>query len=178
MLFIPVISLYGIEEHDIGMIAQKLIHEGYTNPYNLPPDQAESILQKIGIDTVPLEDATRKKFHLPTKKKAEPVASAAQPGGELLKDTPKPEAAPEEEDPDAYHLDDKGDIVPDLPKQAWEISAILVKTRGSFAASSLLYNFQVANTEAQAVNPASVMREFFKTFLSRRLWLCSASRYW
>jgi putative ABC transport system permease protein len=163
-LFVPVISLYAIEEHDIGMIAQKLIQAGYTNPYNLPPDQAESILKKIGIDTEPLEDATRKKFHLPTKKKADAVPAAPQPGGELLKDAPKPDAQPDQEDPDAYHLDDKGDIVPDLPKAAWEISAILVKTRGSFAASSLLYNFQVANTEAQAVSPASVMRQFFNTF--------------
>jgi putative ABC transport system permease protein len=66
---------------------------------------------------------------------------------------------------DAYHLDEQGNIIPDLPKDEWEISAILVNTRGAFQAQSLMYRFRVAQPEATAVNPASVMREFFDTFL-------------
>ena len=69
-------------------------------------------------------------------------------------------------DPDAYHLDDKGDIVPDLPPEEWEISAMLVQSRGGFQAQQLMYNFRVIDDRATAVNPASVMREFFNTFLS------------
>ena len=47
----------------------------------------------------------------------------------------------------------------------WEISAILVKTRGAFNADALMYTIN-NGVEAQAVNPASVMRQFFDTFLA------------
>jgi len=75
----------------------------------------------------------------------------------------KPEE--EGEDPDAYHLDEHGDIVPDLPQDEWTISAILVQSRGGFQAQQLLYNFKVIDDRAAAVNPATVMREFFQAFL-------------
>jgi putative ABC transport system permease protein len=52
-----------------------------------------------------------------------------------------------------------------VPQEMWEISAILVKTRGPWAADSLMYNINNGN-EAMAVNPASVMRQFFDTFLA------------
>jgi putative ABC transport system permease protein len=89
--------------------------------------------------------------------------------GELLKTAtkpPTPEKADEGEDPDAYKLDRKGDIVPDLPKDEWAISAIIVRSRGGFQAQQILYNFKVIDDRATAVNPASVMRDFFATFLS------------
>jgi putative ABC transport system permease protein len=51
-----------------------------------------------------------------------------------------------------------------LPKDAWEVSAILVKARSDFAAQNFMY--QINNGDvAQAVNPAQVMRTFFDTFL-------------
>src|SRR5439155_1345455 len=59
-----------------------------------------------------------------------------------------------------------GEIVPDLPPEEWEISAILVQSRGGFQAQQLMYNFRVIDDRATAVNPATVMREFFDTFLS------------
>ena len=44
------------------------------------------------------------------------------------------------------------------------ISALLVQSRGAFNASSLMY--QINNgQDAMAVNPATVMREFFSNFL-------------
>ena len=76
---------------------------------------------------------------------------------------PKQDEGP---DPDAYKLDEKGNIVPDLPPEEWEISAILVKARGGFQAQQIMYNFKVIDDRATAVNPATVMREFFSTFLS------------
>jgi putative ABC transport system permease protein len=79
---------------------------------------------------------------------------------------PKPAAADDGEDPDVYHLDEHGDIVPDLPPEEWEISAVLVQSRGGFQAQQIMYNFKVVDDRASAVNPATVMREFFETFLS------------
>jgi putative ABC transport system permease protein len=52
-----------------------------------------------------------------------------------------------------------------LPKEDWQVSAILVKARSSFAASNLIYYYKVIKPEAVAVNPATTMREFFETFL-------------
>jgi putative ABC transport system permease protein len=73
-----------------------------------------------------------------------------------------------EEDP--YRLDENGDIIPDLPVEEWMLSAIIVQSRGypdsGFQAERLRYNFRVIDDRATAVNPASVMREFFNTFLS------------
>ena len=79
---------------------------------------------------------------------------------------PQPSKQEEGEDANAYHLDEHGDIVPDLPEEDWSISAILVQSRGGFPAQQLLYNFKVIDDRATAVNPATVMRDFFNTFLS------------
>ena len=46
-----------------------------------------------------------------------------------------------------------------------EISAVLVQSRGGLQAQQLIYNFKVIDDRATAVNPASIMREFFDTFL-------------
>jgi putative ABC transport system permease protein len=64
-----------------------------------------------------------------------------------------------------YHLHDDGTIHLNLPKEAWTISAILAKARSSFAAMGLVnFHFKVIDNRANAVNPASVMREFFNTY--------------
>jgi putative ABC transport system permease protein len=64
-------------------------------------------------------------------------------------------------------------ISPDL----WEVSAILVQSRGGFTESRLEYELPYAIPEVMAVNPATVMREFFQTFLtpSRKLLLLICS---
>jgi len=51
-----------------------------------------------------------------------------------------------------------------VPQEMWEVSAILIKARSGFTAESLIYTINNGN-DAMAVNPASVMREFFSTFL-------------
>src|SRR5438309_1752431 len=71
----------------------------------------------------------------------------------------------EADEPEAYKLDAQGNIVPELPERAWQLSAVLVKSRSPFYTSLLSYNFQFGNADATAVNPATVMREFFETFL-------------
>jgi putative ABC transport system permease protein len=91
--------------------------------------------------------------------------------------------APDTFDPDA---DDKMDHTPDkdgiakysnydfdtrdqtihlkIPPDVWAISAILVQSRGGDTEQALEYELN-NGTDVMAVNPASVMREFFDTFL-------------
>lgn len=64
-----------------------------------------------------------------------------------------------------YHLHDDGTIHVDLPKEAWEVSAILVKARAEFQATQLMYMMSNSPLPIMAVNPASEMRQFFDTFL-------------
>ena len=73
--------------------------------------------------------------------------------------------AKEEEQPPPFKLRDDGTIELLLPKADWQVSAILVKARSSFAANNLMYYYKVIKPEAVAVNPATTMREFFETFL-------------
>jgi len=170
VLFIPFISLYAIAEHESGIIDQTLARAGL-DPSRIPPDQLDAVLARLGIDPAKVPESLKKKFQMESK-----VAPTSGPANveELLqvaKAAPTTEAADEGEDPDVYHLDEHGDIIPDLPPEEWEISAILVRTRGEesgsgLAAMQLMYNFKVIDDRATAVNPASVMRDFFNTFLS------------
>ena len=159
VLFIPLISLYAIEEHDIGMIEQLMLKNNFIWRASTPA-QTREFLKNHGSDPDAMEKATKRHFKIDDATPTAPPAS-----GELMKDT-KPDAAPDAEEPDAYTLDKNGDIVPELPESAWQVSAILVKTRAAIKYEELMYQFQVVNQEATAVNPASVMRDFFDTFLA------------
>jgi putative ABC transport system permease protein len=64
-----------------------------------------------------------------------------------------------------YNLLDDGTIELKIPKEEWAVSAVLVKSRGGFQASRLIYDI-TNGPDALAVNPASVMREFFSIFLA------------
>lgn len=75
------------------------------------------------------------------------------------------EAAHDHEHPEGFHLHADGTIHLDVPKEKWEVSAVLVKTRGGFQAQQLMYVLNNSPVPVMAVNPASVMREFFNTFL-------------
>jgi putative ABC transport system permease protein len=165
VLFIPFISLYAIAEHEEGMIDQALL-KANIDPTKIPADRIDEVLAKLGIDPQKVPETLRKKF----KMRAAPTVTAAttQDVDQLMKQaaiTPAPPEKDEGEDPDAYHLDENGDIVPDLPPDEWAISAILVRSRGGLFSQQLIYNFKVIDDRAAAVNPASTMREFFDTFL-------------
>jgi putative ABC transport system permease protein len=169
VLFIPFISLYAIAEHEGGMIDQALM-KANLDPTRIPPDRIDEVLQKLGIDPKTVPETVRRKFKMTHASTQPAVAKAPRDVGELMQDAvvaPTTQAkADEGPDPDAYHYDDRGDIVPDLPQDEWEISAILVQSRGGIQAQQLLYNFKVIDDRATAVNPASVMRDFFDTFLA------------
>jgi putative ABC transport system permease protein len=64
-----------------------------------------------------------------------------------------------------YTLNPDGTIHLDIPKEAWKVSAVLVKSRGGFQVQQLIYNLNNSPLPVMAVNPATVMREFFNTFL-------------
>ncbi len=169
VLFIPFISLYAIAEHEGGMIDQTLARAGI-DPARVPPERIDEVLQKLGVDPRKVPESVKKKFKMSSPAATKPVAAPADVD-ELIKSAaakPEPDKKEEEgEDPDAYKLDKDGNIVPDLPPEEWEISAILVKSRGEgFQAQQIMYNFKVVDDRATAVNPASVMREFFNTFLA------------
>jgi putative ABC transport system permease protein len=91
----------------------------------------------------------------------------------------KQDHAPEDHDDHAHHeayeLKPDGTIELDLPKEQWQVSAVLVRSRSPIMASQLMYQINNGN-EAMGVNPASVMREFFRTFLapSALVWLLVA----
>ncbi len=83
----------------------------------------------------------------------------------LRKGLPPP---PQNVDPDTvkvYTLDPDGTFHLLLDKDAWEVSAILIKGRSDYSAQRLMYDVNNMN-EAMAVNPASVMRQFFTQFLA------------
>lgn len=78
----------------------------------------------------------------------------------------KTPAAPEEPEEKAYTLNPDGTITVKLPKDQWEISAILVKSES--AATSFQLSFILRNLpEAIGVSPANVMETFFDTFMPK-----------
>jgi putative ABC transport system permease protein len=166
VLFIPFISLYALAEHEAGMIDQILM-KNHIDPTHIPPDRLDEVLAKLGVDPQRVPESLKKKFQMES---TVAPTSAPKDVDELLKSAtvaPATQAAADDgEDPDVYHLDEHHDIIPDLPPEEWELSAILVKSRSGFTAQRLIYNFKVIDDRATAVNPAGVMREFFNTFLS------------
>jgi len=165
VLFIPFISLYAIAEHEGGMIDMALA-KANIDPTKIPPNRLDEVLTKLGIDPKRVPETVKRKFKM---KSTAASAPASKDVGELMVDAAVvPKATTEEagEDPDAYHFDDNGNIVPDLPEEEWELSAILVQSRGGYFAQMLIYNFKVVDDRASAVNPATEMRLFFDTFLA------------
>ena len=78
-------------------------------------------------------------------------------------------APPSDVDPDDikdyYDLPDGTfELMKSLPEEAYEVSAIMIKARSPFMASSLQYVINNGDV-AQAAAPAQVMQQFFDTFL-------------
>lgn len=76
-----------------------------------------------------------------------------------------------------YDFDTKDETIKlKLPPEIWALSAILVESRGGVTEGDLEYDLN-NSTDVMCVNPASVMREFFDTFLkpTRKLLLIICS---
>ena len=78
---------------------------------------------------------------------------------------PVPPSTVDADDIKVYEpLPENGFKLLNLPDEAKEVSAVLIKARSSFAAQRLIYDLNVGDV-AQAVSPAEVMRQFFQQFL-------------
>ncbi len=64
-----------------------------------------------------------------------------------------------------YVLNPDGTVDLKLPQSEWMLSAIMIKSRSPFTVQSLMWNINNQDV-ASAVNPATVMRQFFDVFLS------------
>ncbi len=106
VLFIPVISLYAIEEHSSGLIQQAMIKAGI-NPDAVPPEMIPEVLKKLGFDPneVPPKSVMKLFRRAGAAPKTGPAsrpadgellqpAGADQPIGELLRPTEPVPAAP------------------------------------------------------------------------------------
>jgi putative ABC transport system permease protein len=175
VLFIPLISFYAISEHEDAMATISAIRGGGSadTPAPAPPPKSAS---------KPLDEFL-KGTDAPTTSHAHDDHDHDGDGkadhkAEDHPDTASTEASHDGHDHDHGHrfeLNPDGTINLELPKSEWMVSAILVQSRGPFLASSLMY--QINNgVDAQAVNPATVMREFFGNFLEpgTKLWLLVA----
>lgn len=70
-----------------------------------------------------------------------------------------------------YSINPDGTINLDLPRSDWMVSGVYVRARSGVMAQQLMWAINNRG-EAAAVNPATVMREFFQNFLepSSRVW--------
>jgi putative ABC transport system permease protein len=89
-------------------------------------------------------------------------ATSTQPATATALDDHHHDHAAEHE---AYFLLPDGTIELKLPEDKLQVSAILVKSRSAFNAQNLMWTINNRD-EAAAVNPASVMRDFFDVFLA------------
>jgi len=94
----------------------------------------------------------------PNKHPAPAPAAASHPSTQTA-------TAPAEEDHEHhYSMNADGTIDLHLPKDQWEVSVVLIRTRSPFAVRSLQYNFN-NGPDAMAINPAEEMTNFFRIFL-------------
>jgi putative ABC transport system permease protein len=108
------------------------------------------------------------------------LRAGEQPDFNDMLDQPEQEPAPDANGIQHfrdYVFDAKtGTILKHPPQDLWEISGIQVQTRGGASEAQLEYMLN-NSTDVMCVNPASVMREFFDTFLkpTRKLLLIICS---
>ena len=149
-IFIPLITFYTIQDHGEALAAHAAIREGRDPNEALVPKKPDLGLfepldpPKAPSATAPAHDDHDAHDHAAT----EPATGH--------------DAHDHHDHP--YHVEPDGTIELHLPKEQWEVSAILVRTRSPFAAQALMYVINNGPT-AIAVNPASEMRTFFKTFM-------------
>ena len=165
-LYIPLISFYAIPEHE-DALEQMAKLQGIVVDPNAPPPAttapAEDDHDHAGHDHAGHDHSKEE-----PKPSAEGAAAAAAHSNEKKDDHAGHDHAGHDHaghsHETAYHL--HGDLIHlELPKEKWQLSAILVETRSPPLAMSLQWAIN-NRPEASAVNPASVMREFFSTFLA------------
>ena len=175
VLFIPLISFYAIGEHDDALEA--------ISKYRPPAEGQEPSTSHDEPQETPRAPDKALSSFLGGAAPATAPATAHAHDDHADHDHDKDGHAdhkPEDHDAHAhahghYEINANGEIELELPKEKWMVSAILVQSRGPFLASSLMYAIN-NGPDAMAVNPATVMREFFGNFLEpgTKLWLLVA----
>jgi putative ABC transport system permease protein len=95
----------------------------------------------------------------------DPNKSAAVTSKPSAKPSATTQAASADEDHEHhYSMNPDGTIDLHLPKDQWEVSVVLIRTRSPFAVRSLQYNFN-NGPDVMAINPAEEMTSFFRVFL-------------
>ena len=189
VLFIPLTSFYAIAEHEEAIEAINKVRQAQSGvPVATSPPAPKPLLPATKHDDHD-HDHDGKQDHKPEEHDDDhdhdhdgKQDHAAHEHDAATATQPTTAAAKDDHDDHAGHghgehfeLNPDGTIHLDLPKEQWQVSAVLVRSRGAFPASQLMYQINNGN-EAMAVNPASVMREFFRNFLepSTNVWLLVA----
>lgn len=98
-------------------------------------------------------------YCIPEHDDAQKAQAAAQMGQRLTEAKPTQPSVP-------YTIAPDGIIDLKTSPGKWQISGVLVKSRGGITPTNLMYHINNGGIpDAVAVNPASTMREFFATFL-------------
>lgn len=98
-------------------------------------------------------------YCIPEHDDAQKAQAAAQMGGISTE-------APATTPANPYTINPDGTIDLKTSPGKWQISGVLIKTRGGIAPTTLMYHINNGGIpDAVAVNPASTMRDFFATFL-------------
>lgn len=149
VLFIPLVSFYAIAGHEEGLKAHQAMREAVgAGP---PPAPAPApTTRPAAKDEHDHDHVHEEKGEAHEHKVGEPAHA---------------EEGHDHEHPNEFHVHADGTIHLDLPKEAWEVSAVLVKARAQFQATQLMYMLNNSPLPIMGVNPATVMREFFDTFL-------------
>jgi putative ABC transport system permease protein len=157
VIFVPLTTFYCIPDHEEGLSAQAMIRAGIDpakiNATPPPPEPKSPTTAAAADDHDDHDDHDLHDDH---------------DDHDAHDDHGDSHAGHDHHHDHVYHMNDDGTVELHMPKDQWALSAILVKARGGEASGpmvlSLLYLLGVKN-EVLAVNPASVMREFFETFL-------------
>lgn len=157
-IFIPLITFYTIEDHEIALTAHDAIRKGED------PNAAIVARKPQFAEQAERDDAHDHDHDHPATGAAKLQATPA-PGGEGSTAGGATGTAHDHDHAHAYHVEPDGTIDLHVPKDRWEVSAILVRTRAPFSVRSLQYEFNNGPV-AMAVNPAEEMTQFFRVILA------------
>jgi putative ABC transport system permease protein len=168
VLFIPLVSFYAIAGHEEGLKAHQALREAVS----VGPGGRPGLPAPTGPTTRPAtspahddHDHEHAEEEKPSAQDAKPQAAEAHAHEGEEHEHEGEEGHDDHAHPEGFHVHEDGTIHVDLPKEAWEVSSVLVKARGGFQAQQLMYMINNAPTPVMAVNPATEMRQFFETFL-------------
>jgi putative ABC transport system permease protein len=150
VIYTPLSTFYAIGDHEKGMRQQAEIRIRLgLDPLPAPPATRPREVQDQDHDLPTTVAVTDADHDLPTTGAAAGSHGHAHHGHDH-----------------AYHMNPDGTLELEVPKHQWQLSAIMVKTRGvgGQQALAMIYHYKVIDPKAVAVNPATVMREFFDTF--------------